>query len=866
MACSAGDHFTTQESAVVIRLAVETGADFSENVGDEAYFASMADLFRERFGEDVEITKFANRPEFIARRYGVKAVYSGSDPLRGLRGLWQTFRAIASCDAYVWGGGQMPNDAHGIHSPPYRFVRPMLAKLLGKPVISYAIGAGPLTMSVSRQIVRRCMSRYDVVTVRDPYSVALLKEIGVSRPIHETLDAAIILKAASQARVREILAAENVPQDRPLLVYVPWGPAYRCHRGWVPVIFRRRRSREEKGPGYAVHVRSVAAALDSMIERHGVSVLMVAMDCSVGHGSDDQVGRDIVAAMRARDQAVILKGEYSPKEVKGITGAAALVAGSRMHGLILATGESVPTCGVCFTEKIRQFARLTGQDHHYIDVDEANTGDRLFRTLEAAYLDRHASSERIRAWLPEARATIVANVERLARLVETREDLRRRAGRCNVSRVVKGNLCTMCGTCYALCPHDRIRIVSNANGEPTLSVKTGSVCARCGLCVRICPGASIDIARIKRELFGQEPGDAMVGSFQRIILTRARDGEVHARGASGGTVSALTRHLLASGTVDSVLVTGMGTREDPTEPFSLLASDVGALERCSGSVYELHAVNAALKDMKEGQRIAVVGLGCHVQGVRKAALEVPRLRENVGPVIGLFCGHNANSQLVDHLLGRLGVGRRNLRSFRFRDGGFPGGLEAIDLWGKKHSIGMGSWTYALTLFQSWRCAVCTDPLNVLADVAVGDAWLPELRAEGGWNITIVRSDRGRKLIERAQAAGVIDVRESSRDDVVRSQKALVHKRMYSVASRARICKWLGLPAPDDERIQHGRATPRNLAVEGANMLVQVPFSVRTVARFLDPLVDVIRLIDRLSRKRRKAMYGGADTWYDEMFH
>lgn len=846
------------------RLVVETGADFSRNIGDEAYFASMVDLFRERFGEDVRITKFANRPAVIARRYGVKAVYSGSDPLRALRGLWQTFQAIASCDAYVWGGGQMPIDAHGIHSPIYRFLRPMLAKLLGKPVMSYAIGAGPLAMSVTRQLVRRCMSGYDVVTVRDPHSLELLRGIGVPGPIHETLDAAIILKAASDARVREILAAENVPQDRPLLVYVPWGPAYRSDGGWLPVIFRRRRGRQEKGPDYAVHIRSVAAALDAMIERHGVGVLMVPMDCAAGHGSDDQVGRDIVGEMRASDRAVMLKGQYSPKEVKGIMGAAALVAGSRMHGLILATGECVPTCGVCFTEKIRQFARLTGQDHYYIDVDEANTGDRLFGTLEAAFLDRDASATRIRAWLPEARAKIVANVDRLADLVQPEKKLLLRAARRNVSYVVRDKLCTMCGTCYALCPHDRIRITSDANGNPTLSVHTGSVCARCGLCARICPGESIDIPRINRELFGQEPDDAMAGACRRIILTRARDPEVHARGASGGTVGALTRHLLASGAVDAVLVTGMGTPEDPTQPLSLLASDADALGRCAGSVYQLHPTNAALKDLKKGQRIAAVGLGCQVRALRKAAMELPRFREKIDVAIGLFCGHNMHAYSVDHLLGRLGVGRRNLRSLRYRDEGFPGGLEAIDRSGKKHSIPMGEWTYALTLLKNTRCGLCNDPLSEFADLAVGDAWLPELRVEGGWNMTIVRSDRGRKLIEEAEAAGAIETRESSRENLVRAQGAVIHKKTFRVPSRAQIWEWMNRPTPDDVRISRGPTSLRHLTMAGATATLHWLFTMRTLARFLEPLVPLIRAIDRVSRTWRKGALG-RDEWYEKMF-
>ena len=55
----------SRSTAHMIRLVVETGDDFGRSVGDEAYFAAMVDLFRERFGPDVEITKFASRPSLV---------------------------------------------------------------------------------------------------------------------------------------------------------------------------------------------------------------------------------------------------------------------------------------------------------------------------------------------------------------------------------------------------------------------------------------------------------------------------------------------------------------------------------------------------------------------------------------------------------------------------------------------------------------------------------------------------------------------------------------------------------------------------------------------------------------------------------
>ena len=126
---------------------------------------------------------------------------------------------------------------------------------------------------------------------------------------------------------------------------------------------RRHEVEAEHLPRYEAHVAAVARALDYMVEHHGVRVLMVAMDRAPQHGSDDRMGRDIIARMQHKERVSALQGTYAPKEIKGIMGVAQIVAGGRMHGLILATGEATATCGVCFSEKMRQFARLTGQDH-----------------------------------------------------------------------------------------------------------------------------------------------------------------------------------------------------------------------------------------------------------------------------------------------------------------------------------------------------------------------------------------------------------------------------------------------------------------------------------------------------------------------
>jgi len=845
----------------VVRILIETGGDFNNNFGDESYFAAMVDLFRDHFGERVEITHFTNTPQTIGRRYGVRTIYSGADLARRLKAFWPTLRAIAGCDVYVWGGGQMPHDANGVHSILYRFHRPMLARMFRKPLMSYAVGAGPLAMPASRRIVGACMNRFDLVSVRDPHSVRLLRQVGVRKQIHGTLDAALILESAPPQRVREILRAHRLPEERPFLAYVPWGWAFRFERRWLPALLRQRAHDPEERPRYEAHVQGVARALDTMVRRHDVEILLVAQDPSSRHGRDHEMVRDIAERMQMKARTRLLRGPYSPKEMKGVLGAADLVAGSRMHSLILATGGGVATCGVCFTEKTRQFARLTGQDRHCIDAREVGQGDGLASALQDAWLTREASAKRIRSWLPDAREKIVANVTRLAHLTSRAVPAPPR----NIASVVRSHLCCSCGTCYAICPRENIAVARTRDGLPALVVVDHRRCRGCGLCHSVCPGERTDVDKLTLKVFKTKPTDPVLGVVRRVLLTRARDETVRGRAASGGTVSALTRFILDGDIADGVLVTGLGTTEDVMAPFSTVATSVRELSRCAGSVYQVHPTNAALRGFLDGRRLAAVGLSCQVRGLRKAALHVPAVRDSLRLTIGLFCGHNMPRQGTEHLLSCLGVLQREVSRLRYRARGMPGELLATTRNGRTVSVTMAHWAYALTVFEAARCSLCTDPFNELADVSVGDAWLPELRGRGRWNITIVRSEQGEALVRRAEAAGVIEAQPTTLDSVERSQGLKAYKRMRGAHARASLLALVGRAVPDDSGVHGSRLRRADYRRALALLVTQALFRRRTLARFFDPLIRLLRVVERRTSHKKDRLIGRVTDWRSGVF-
>ncbi|NQT51993.1 polysaccharide pyruvyl transferase family protein [bacterium] len=403
------------------KIVVETGSDFAANKGDEAYFAAMVDLFAEHL-PGVEVVKFDGRPEMIQERYGVRGIYSGGRPWRRLKSLPAALKAIATCDAYVFGGGQILLDEYGFISIPYRMHRPMLARLFRRPVMCFAVGAGPLTGRFCRWLAKVCLKRFSVVTVRDHVSVELLRDIGLKREVIQTVDSAVALKSAGPERAREILASEGVKTERPIFAFLPFGPAYRVGKSAVPLIFRRNRaSRDAEGQAkYDRHVGIVAATLNRLIEDAGVHVLLAGPDPSESHGGDLAMARDIRAAMGDTEHAHVLETDCSPKELKAVLGLCEFAVGSRMHGLILSAGEGVPHLGICFNDKTRGWARIMQLERCFIDEDQVADAEQLYGLIRGAWDERAALREHVVARRAELCAEVVVNVKRLGALLEAR--------------------------------------------------------------------------------------------------------------------------------------------------------------------------------------------------------------------------------------------------------------------------------------------------------------------------------------------------------------------------------------------------------------------------------------------------------------
>jgi len=315
-------------------------------------------------------------------------------------------------------------------------------------------------------------------------------------------------------------------------------------------------------------------------------------------------------------------------------------------------------------------------------------------------------------------------------------------------------------------------------------------CSRCGLCYDACPGHSIDMRKLTIDVFGGEPADVLLGHVTGTYLAHSTDRHIRRNAASGGLASSLLVHALEQGLIDRALVTRMRP-DSPLEPEPFIAGTAEQVREAMASKYCPVPANVALRTvLDEDGRYAVVGLPCHIHGVRRAEAASKVLRERVALRLGIFCSHSSTFRATTFLLKKLGVRENDVRSIAYRGAGWPGGITVRLADGSERFISTvyGSvWSsmFGSFFFTPTCCLSCPDVLNELADVSLGDPWLPQVLSteREGKSLVISRSPAGDALLRSAVSAGAVELSDLDPADVARSQRTSLHFKKVNLASR-----------------------------------------------------------------------------------
>lgn len=370
-------------------------------------------------------------------------------------------------------------------------------------------------------------------------------------------------------------------------------------------------------------------------------------------------------------------------------------------------------------------------------------------------------------------------------------------------REIAASECTGCGTCAGVCPDNAIVMRKSEREGSYFPVVTMSECRACSLCEDVCPGVGIDFNWFNRSLFGHESSDVLLGNYIKCYVGHSVDEAVRANASSGGLATALLLHALEEGLIDSAIVARM--RQDaPLEPEVFVARTRSELLSASKSKYCPVPANVGIRHvLRTDGRFGIVGLPCHIEGIRKAEESFPRLKKNLLFRIGIFCSRGINFYGTEFLLSKMGVSPEQVIKLDYRGLGWPGGMSVWLKDGRRIFVPFSSYYPLLSkfVFTPTRCMLCSDGTNELSDISLGDAWLSDLMKLGhGESIIITRSESGERLLKEAVLKRMVVVTEIERDRIVQTQHHMLSFKKRRLKAHVTVSKSLGARVPDTQSI------------------------------------------------------------------
>ncbi len=346
----------------------------------------------------------------------------------------------------------------------------------------------------------------------------------------------------------------------------------------------------------------------------------------------------------------------------------------------------------------------------------------------------------------------------------------------NLQVVLDSDLCVGCGACTAAEPGLKLHL----HPEKLMYEPDGPGGERAA---SVCPAIQVDFAGLQQRLFpGKDP--TSVGVVEGVYLAQSLNLGRNLRASSGGLIKELLLYYLSRDDVDGAIVLGHRGGLDYEPRLIRTAAEVDALP---GSVYHSLSFEKAIRLLEENEgRFVVVAIPCQLEGLYQYVYKYrPELKERIFATIGLICGWTYSHHALRAISEFSRTNYDDLKDVTYRGGGPVGPLRLITSDVEKRVHRRINFGYQVAFDRSFnipRCHLCIDHTNFLADIVVGDAWLPStVGTKSGVSIVVCRRQETVEHLQELRNRQRIRLVEVGVDDVVESQSRRVAFGDFSYA-------------------------------------------------------------------------------------
>ena len=352
------------------------GNNSGTNLGDAAILASIMDSVSKEL-PDAKFYVPSIKPEFITKNYGnkynVKAVnvlpYTGSIRLFGIPTIYYMAKSDLAfiCDGIIFG--------YKIWSP-HNFLTTLFllmpfAILFNCKIVCYSCGIGPFPNLISKLFAKWLINASDLVTMRENDSIDLAKEIGVTKEMHLTGDAAFLNQVSDEKIGEDILVANGLdPKAKYLGINIT---SY--IDGWLY-------GKDEKVSDKDALLNTLINGIKKSLELCNNEFKPLLFST---HPMDENISQRMAEALNTK---VIDNTRYLSHDIQAVMLKCELFIGMRFHSLVLASAVYSPIIGLIYAPKVRGYFRLLNCEDLGLELAKITSED-LANTIKNSWNNRN---------------------------------------------------------------------------------------------------------------------------------------------------------------------------------------------------------------------------------------------------------------------------------------------------------------------------------------------------------------------------------------------------------------------------------------------------------------------------------------------